>query len=73
MLPASIIIYQDGQKKKKKKNHCTSLDHLCVEQIWTQIWSALDFGADYINEALIGLTTTVAITIKTTSKPQCGF
>ena len=47
-----------------KKIHYSILDHLCFEQIWTQICSALDCGADCINEALIGLTTTVAIATK---------
>ena len=47
-----------------KKIHYSRLDHLCFEQIWTQICSALDCGADCINEALIGLTTTVAIATK---------
>ena len=44
-----------------KKIHYSRLDHLCFEQIWTQICTAFDSGADCINETLIGLTTTVAI------------
>ena len=46
------------------------LDHVFFEQIWIEIYSALDLGIDCINE---GLNTTVAIATKSTSKPQCGF
>ena len=47
-----------------KKIHYSRLDHLSFEQIWTQICSALGCGAGCINEALIGLTNTVAISTK---------
>ena len=61
MLTASIIM----SRWQTKKFTTQGFDHLCFEQIWTQqICSALDCGADCINEALIGLTTTVAIATK---------
>ena len=69
MLPASSII----SRWQTKKFHKSKLYHLYFEQIWTQICSKLDCGADCINEALSALNTTVAIATKTTSKPQCDF
>ena len=68
MLPASSIMSRWQTKK------FTTQDYLiCFEQIWAQICSKLDCGADCINEALSGLNNTVALTTKTTSKPQCCF
>ena len=57
----------------REKFNTQDFDHICFEQIWTQIFSKLDCGADCIDEALIGLNTAIAIATKTTSKPQCDF
>ena len=60
MLPASSIM----SRWKTKKFTTQDFIIYVLNKIWTQICSALDCGADCIREALIGLTTAVAIATK---------
>ena len=68
-----VTCKQYNVKMANKKNSLLKTWWSMLEQIWTQICSAFGCQAGCINEALIGLTATVAIATKTTSKPQCGF